>query len=38
VAIPNSITARLDLSQADVILGSLAEVTLAELLRKVAST
>jgi HAD superfamily hydrolase (TIGR01509 family) len=38
VAIPNSITARLDLSQADVILGSLAEVTLAELLRKVAAT
>jgi HAD superfamily hydrolase (TIGR01509 family) len=37
VAIPNSITARLDLGQADVLLGSLAEVTLAELLRKVAS-
>ena len=34
VAIPNSITARLDLSQADVLLGSLAEVTLPELLRK----
>jgi HAD superfamily hydrolase (TIGR01509 family) len=36
VAIPNSITARLDLGQADVLLGSLAEVTLAELLRKLA--
>jgi HAD superfamily hydrolase (TIGR01509 family) len=34
VAIPNSITARLDLGQADVLLGSLAEVTLPELLRK----
>jgi HAD superfamily hydrolase (TIGR01509 family) len=34
VAIPNSITARLDLAQADVLLGSLAEVTLPELLRK----
>jgi HAD superfamily hydrolase (TIGR01509 family) len=37
VAIPNSITARLDLGQADVVFGSLAEVTLAELLRKVVS-
>ena len=37
VAIPNSITARLDLGQADVILGSLADVTLAELLRRVAA-
>jgi hypothetical protein len=37
VAIPNSITARLDLGQADLLLGSLAEVTLAELLRKLAS-
>ena len=36
VAIPNSITARLDLGQADLILGSLADVTLDELLRKVA--
>ncbi len=35
VAVPNSITARLDLGQADVVLGSLAEVTLAELLRRV---
>ena len=35
VAIPNSITARLDLGQADVVLGSLAEVTLAELMRRV---
>jgi len=32
VAVPNSITAGLDLGQADVVLGSLAEVTLAELL------
>lgn len=38
VAIPNAITAQLDLSQADVILGSLAEVSLAELLKKVAQT
>src|ERR1700737_2483255 len=37
VAIPNSITAGLDLGQADVLLGSLAEITLAELLRKVAA-
>jgi HAD superfamily hydrolase (TIGR01509 family) len=34
VAIPNSITARLDLSQADLILGSLAELTVAELLER----
>ena len=34
VAVPNSITACLDLGQADVLLGSLAEVTLAELLVK----
>jgi HAD superfamily hydrolase (TIGR01509 family) len=32
VAVPNSITASLDLRQADVLLGSLAEVTLSELL------
>lgn len=32
VAIPNSITAGLDLRQADLLLGSMAEVTLAELL------
>jgi HAD superfamily hydrolase (TIGR01509 family) len=38
VAIPNSITARLDLGQADVRLGSLAEVTLHELLRKLSPT
>lgn len=37
VAIPNSITAGLDLGQADVLLGSLADVTLAELLRRVAA-
>jgi beta-phosphoglucomutase-like phosphatase (HAD superfamily) len=36
IAIPNSITARLDLSQADVLLASLADITLPELLRKVA--
>jgi HAD superfamily hydrolase (TIGR01509 family) len=36
VAIPNSITARLDLSHADLILGSLADVTLPDLLRKLA--
>jgi HAD superfamily hydrolase (TIGR01509 family) len=34
VAIPNSITARLDLSAADVLLASLADLTLPELLRK----
>ncbi|MHB8460536.1 MAG: HAD family hydrolase [Candidatus Limnocylindrales bacterium] len=34
VAIPNSITARLDLGQADVLLDSLADVTLHELLRR----
>jgi HAD superfamily hydrolase (TIGR01509 family) len=36
VAIPNSITARLDLSAADVLLASLADVTLPELLSKLA--
>jgi HAD superfamily hydrolase (TIGR01509 family) len=36
VAIPNSITARLDLSHADLLVGSLAEVTLPDLLRKLA--
>jgi HAD superfamily hydrolase (TIGR01509 family) len=36
VAIPNSITARLDLGEADLLLGSLADVTLAELLQKIA--
>ncbi len=36
VAIPNSITASLDLGQADLVLGSLAEVTLDGLLRKLA--
>jgi HAD superfamily hydrolase (TIGR01509 family) len=35
VAIPNSITASLDLSQADVILASLADVTLDELIRRI---
>jgi HAD superfamily hydrolase (TIGR01509 family) len=34
VAIPNSITARLDLSQADFVLTSLAEVTLGQLLNR----
>jgi beta-phosphoglucomutase-like phosphatase (HAD superfamily) len=37
VAIPNSITAQLDLGQADLLLGSLDEVTLAELLESVAA-
>jgi HAD superfamily hydrolase (TIGR01509 family) len=36
VAIPNSITARLDLSAADVILASLADITLPELLNRLA--
>jgi beta-phosphoglucomutase-like phosphatase (HAD superfamily) len=36
VAIPNSITARLDLGQANLLLGSLADATLAELLRRLA--
>src|SRR5229473_2687265 len=36
VAIPNSITAQLDLGQADLLLGSLDEVTLAELLESLA--
>jgi len=35
VAIPNSITARLDLSHADVTLTSLADVTLQQLLRRI---
>src|ERR1700681_797630 len=34
VALPNSITARLDLGQADLLLGSLAELTLPELLSR----
>jgi beta-phosphoglucomutase-like phosphatase (HAD superfamily) len=34
VAIPNSITAGLDLGQADLLLGSLAELTLPQLLSK----
>jgi HAD superfamily hydrolase (TIGR01509 family) len=34
VAIPNPITARLDLSQADLVIGSLAEVTLQQLLER----
>jgi HAD superfamily hydrolase (TIGR01509 family) len=38
VAIPNSITARLDLTQADITLHSLAETTLRELLERVTST
>lgn len=37
VAIPNSITASLDLSHADLLLASLADVTLADLLSKLAS-
>lgn len=35
VAIPNSITAKLDLSAADVVLRSLAELTLADLVKKI---
>jgi HAD superfamily hydrolase (TIGR01509 family) len=38
VAIPNSITAALDLSEADVLLKSLAEVTVAELLERLTKT
>jgi HAD superfamily hydrolase (TIGR01509 family) len=38
VAVPNSITAQLDLSHADVLLDSLAAITLPELLRKVTGT
>jgi HAD superfamily hydrolase (TIGR01509 family) len=38
VAIPNSITARLDLSEADVTLGSLAEITLRDLLERLSPT
>ena len=34
VAIPNTITARLDLTHADLVLGSLSEVTLAQLLER----
>jgi HAD superfamily hydrolase (TIGR01509 family) len=34
VAVPNPITARLDLTEADLVIQSLAEVTLAELLRR----
>ena len=37
VAIPNTITSRLDLSHADLVLKSLADVTLAELLERLAS-
>jgi beta-phosphoglucomutase-like phosphatase (HAD superfamily) len=37
VAIPNSITAQLDLGQADLLLGSLDEVTLAQLLEKLSA-
>jgi HAD superfamily hydrolase (TIGR01509 family) len=38
VAIPNSITAGLDLREADVVFNSLAEVTMAELLERLSST
>jgi HAD superfamily hydrolase (TIGR01509 family) len=38
VAIPNPITAHLDLSQADLILGSLADRTTAELLERLSAT
>jgi HAD superfamily hydrolase (TIGR01509 family) len=38
VAIPNSITARLDLSHADLILNSLAELTVAQLLKRLSTS
>jgi len=38
VAVPNSITARLDMSQADLVLNSLAEVSMAELLERVSAS
>jgi HAD superfamily hydrolase (TIGR01509 family) len=38
VAIPNPITARLDLSHADLVLSSLAEVTVADLLERLTGT
>ena len=38
VAIPNSITARLDLSQADLVLNSLADLPMAELLERLTAT
>jgi HAD superfamily hydrolase (TIGR01509 family) len=38
VAIPNSITARLDLSQADLVLSSLADLSMAELLERLTAT
>jgi beta-phosphoglucomutase-like phosphatase (HAD superfamily) len=38
VAIPNTITAQLDLSQADLVLKSLADVTMAELLERLSAT
>jgi HAD superfamily hydrolase (TIGR01509 family) len=34
VAVPNSVTARLDLSQADIVVGSLAEITLDDVLAR----
>jgi HAD superfamily hydrolase (TIGR01509 family) len=38
VAIPNSITGKLDLTHADLVLGSLADVTLPELLERLSGT
>lgn len=38
VAIPNPITARLDLSEADLVLGSLAEMTVAHILERLGRT
>jgi hypothetical protein len=38
VAIPNLITAKLDFSQADVVLTSLADLTIAQLLERLSAT
>ena len=38
VAVPNSITARLDMSQADLVLNSLADASMAELLERVSES
>jgi ribosomal protein L12E/L44/L45/RPP1/RPP2 len=36
--VPNSITARLDMSRADLVLNSLADVSMAELLERVSES